>query len=154
MTAGFLLQHARVFALLLALPLFAAFLIACSNDDDESESTEAGEGPAEVAMTLGDFNFTPASLTVRPGQTVNVNVRNGGQAPHTFTIDGVTDSTRMNAGESKSISFTAPASGTLTYYCTVHTAERMKGQLTISPTGSTQPQPSPASPSSGGDTTY
>jgi plastocyanin len=153
MTAGTLFRRARSFAPLLALPLFAAFVLACS-DDDEPEPTPT-QGPAQVTMTLADFNYTPASLTVGPGQTVNVNVTNGGQAPHTFTIDGVVDTTRMAAGEAKSVTFTAPASGTLTYYCTIHTAARMSGQFTVSPTGSTQPQGGPGSPAAGtGDTTY
>jgi plastocyanin len=153
MTTGTLTRRARFFALVLALPLFAAFVLACS-DDDEPEATPT-EGAAQLTMTLADFNYTPATLSVRPGQTVNVNVTNGGQAPHTFTIDGVVDTTRLGAGEAKAVTFTAPASGTLTYYCTIHTAARMSGQLTISPSGSNQPQGGPGSPDAGtSDTTY
>jgi plastocyanin len=154
MTAGTLIRRARFIAPLFALPFFAAFVLACSDDDDEPEPA-ATEGPVQLTMTLADFSYTPATVSVRPGQTVNVNVTNSGQAPHTFTIDGVVDTTRMAGGESKSVSFTAPASGTLTYYCTIHQAARMSGQLTISPTGSNQPQGGPGSPAAGsGDTTY
>jgi plastocyanin len=152
MSTGTLIRRARLIAPLLALPLFAAFVLACSGDD-EPEPTPT-QGPAQVTMTLGDFNYTPATLSARPGQTVNVNVTNGGQAPHTFTIDGVVDTTRMAAGEAKAVTFTAPASGTLTFYCTIHTKDRMSGQLTVSPTGSNQPQGTPGSSSGGSDTTY
>jgi plastocyanin len=154
MTAGFLLQHARRFAILPALPLLAAFVIGCSSDDEDPEPT-ATQGPAEVAVTLADFSFTPAAVNIRPGQSVNLNVRNGGQAPHTFTIDNVVDTGRLAGGEAKLVTFTAPTSGTLTYYCTVHSAQRMSGQLTVSTSGSSPPQGGPTgTPSSGGDTTY
>jgi plastocyanin len=86
-------------------------------------------------VTFGDNNFTPATLTAAAGRPVQLKLANGGQRPHTFTIDGVVDSGRMNAGENKDVQFTPSQAGSLQFYCTVHGREQMNGTLTVSASG-------------------
>lgn len=134
--------------------LVGALLIACGDDDSDGSSstpaeptatvTEAAtEAPAGAAgdseggagsaqsMSVFDFGYDPAGLTVTSGDEVMLEVTNTGGLPHTFTIDGVVDSGVVEAGESASVSFTPDETGTLTFYCTIHGESRMSGELTV-----------------------
>ena len=141
---------------LLAAALMGGLLsLGCSGDDDSpsvaAPTTAPTEAPPLSVITL-DNSFSPASLAARSGQVVTINVRNDGQRPHTFTIDGVVDSGRLAAGESKTVEFT-PTAGSLTFYCMVHGAAQMSGSLSVSGSGAALP-PSSSSPSPGSSETY
>ncbi len=79
------------------------------------------------AITIKDFKFSPATLTVRPG--ARINVTNEDSAPHSVTADDghSFDSGTLQQGGSKTI--TAPSTGRFAYHCTVHTF--MKGELIV-----------------------
>lgn len=102
---------------------------------------------ASVAVTIIDFSYTPQQLTARAGQKVTLSLRNSGQFPHTFTIDGLVDSGRIDGGGSKTIEFTATQAGTLTFYCTIHGASRLSGTLAVSGPGAAG-QPNTSDPGS------
>jgi plastocyanin len=93
---------------------------------------------------VADFNYSPNNLTARAGQQVQVTVRNNGQLPHTFTIDGVANTNTIAAGATGTASFTPSATGTLVFYCTIHGRQTMSGQLTVTSGASGQPSGSPA----------
>jgi plastocyanin len=84
-----------------------------------------------VNITIADFSFTPNALTVRAGQAVTVSLRNSGAASHTFTITGSANSGTIAGGFSGSAQFTAAAPGTLSFFCSIHGAARMSGQITV-----------------------
>lgn len=109
---------------LLALPLLAA----CTS------STAPGSGctsSATVAcVSIQDFSFSPATLTIKVGTTVQWT--NNGPSPHTTTSDaGTWDSGTLSApmggggyggggsaGGSYPFKFTA--TGTYGYHCSIH----------------------------------
>jgi plastocyanin len=62
---------------------------------------------------------------------VTVSLRNSGAAPHTFTISGSANSGTIAGGGSGSAQFTAAAPGTLSFFCNIHGAARMSGQITV-----------------------
>ncbi len=101
----------------------------------------AGAGGASLAVSIADFNFSPAALTARVGQAITLNVSNGGQFPHTFTITGVADSGTLSAGTSKPVTFTPSQAGTLTFFCMIHGQATMSGTITVSASGSLGPAP-------------
>jgi plastocyanin len=122
-------------------------------------------GPAPAAtqqVQVRNFAYSPASLNAQVGQSVTINVTNAGPAPHTFTIDGLTDSGSIANGTSKSVTFTPTQARTYTFYCTIHGAAVMSGTLTVGAGGTTTtttsstssaavaPPPIPAGASSGG----
>ena len=90
-----------------------------------------GAAAASMAVTVRNFSYTPASITAQVGQTVSVNVTNAGPSPHTFTIDGLTDSGSIANGASKTVTFTPTQARTYTFYCTIHGASVMSGTLTV-----------------------
>jgi YVTN family beta-propeller protein len=76
--------------------------------------TAAGDGQS---VRISGFAFTPASLTVAPGQTVTWT--NADSVPHTVTADGgAWDSGRLPPGAS--FSFTPARPGTYAYHCAIH----------------------------------
>jgi LPXTG-motif cell wall-anchored protein len=75
---------------------------------------------------MGDFFFSPTSVTVAVGDTVTWH--NTGQAPHTATADdGSFDTGTINAGGSGSHTFNT--AGTFSYICTIH--PNMKGTVRV-----------------------
>ncbi|MGW4652515.1 cupredoxin domain-containing protein [Kitasatospora sp. NPDC004289] len=94
-----------------------------------STSPPNGETPtaSAVNLTIKDFAFAPADLTVAPG--TRIVVANQDTAPHTFSATGKAfDTGRIEAGASAT--FTAPAApGSYPYLCDIHPF--MGGTLTV-----------------------
>ena len=72
---------------------------------------------SSTTVDMGDFFFSPGTVTVDAGETVTWH--NSGQAPHTATAsDGSFDTGTINSGGSGSHTFNSP--GTFSYICTIH----------------------------------
>jgi plastocyanin len=81
---------------------------------------------ASASVTIADFFFSPASVTVAIGDTVTWH--NTGQAPHNATAnDGSFKTPDLNQGRSASHRFTS--AGTFSYICTIH--PQMKGTVRV-----------------------
>ena len=93
-----------------------------------SAPTGSTAGPAASGSTLSikDFSFTPAALTVKSG--TKVSVTNNDSASHTWTAtDKTFDSGDLATGKSFTFTFTKP--GTYSYVCSIHAA--MHGTVTV-----------------------
>ena len=83
-----------------------------------------------VTVSIRDFFFDPARITVEPGTTVRW--VNRGNHPHTVTADdGSFDSEVLNPGDSFMVTFRSP--GTVAYHCEIHPFRR--GSVTVSKKG-------------------
>ncbi|MFL5906609.1 MAG: cupredoxin family copper-binding protein [Solirubrobacterales bacterium] len=81
---------------------------------------------ASARVTIDDFFFSPATVTVSVGDIVTWH--NSGKQPHTATADdGSFDTGTVVSGQSASHMFTK--NGTFTYYCTIH--PNMKGTVKV-----------------------
>jgi len=81
---------------------------------------------ASTGVTISDFQFSPASVTVNVGDTVTWT--NNGPTPHSATSSsGVFDTGIMDAGQSGSHTFTE--AGTFAYICTPH--PNMHGTIVV-----------------------
>ena len=79
-----------------------------------------------VAVTIQNFAFIPASVTVPAGTTVTWT--NQDSAPHQVASDtGAFSSITLGQGGKYSFTFTSP--GTYPYHCSIHTF--MKGTITV-----------------------
>jgi plastocyanin len=81
---------------------------------------------ADTGVTISDFQFAPASVTIDVGDTVTWT--NDGPTPHSATADdGSFDTGIFNAGQSRSNTF--DQAGTFAYFCTPH--PNMRGTITV-----------------------
>jgi plastocyanin len=116
--------------------LFALTLLttACGGEEPEGqpvdgEETEApSESPSESGgadLTIVDFSFSPAELSVTEGQTITVT--NIGETSHTFTTDDDAIDETIGAGETLEVTLSGVSSGG--FHCRFHT--QMTGTLTV-----------------------
>ncbi len=81
---------------------------------------------ASTTVTISDFQFSPAAITVNVGDTVTWS--NSGPTSHSATAnDGSFDTGIYGAGQSRSHTF--DRAGTFSYICTPH--PQMKGTVTV-----------------------
>lgn len=88
----------------------------------------------ELTVSGTEYSFGPASITVQEGDQVRITFRNDGSISHNFIIEGLGVGTRtIGAGQTDTVEFTAPASGTYTIFCSVpgHRAIGMEGNLNV-----------------------
>jgi plastocyanin len=127
----------RSFGVLAAVLAATLVLAACGGDgDDEGDgATPAGtatetqtpseDGGGGADLTVVDFGFSPADLTVSEGQTITI--ANIGDTSHTFTTeDGSIDET-IGAGEEVEVTLEGVSSGG--FRCRFHS--QMQGTLTV-----------------------
>jgi nitrosocyanin len=86
---------------------------------DIVEQTPETEESAEFDMEVGDWFFTPESITVKEGQTVTIHLRNVGAKAHGFGLPQFNVNEYIDPGEEKTITFKADKKGTYRVFCTV-----------------------------------
>ena len=112
---------------------------ACSSGaSSSSSSTTTGSGGSNseggsastggsATITIQNFSFSPAKVTVTPGEKVTVT--NKDSVAHTVTANDK----KFNTGDiepGKTVTFTAPSSpGSCPYICAIH--QYMTGMLTV-----------------------
>jgi plastocyanin len=85
---------------------------------------------ASASVTMGDFFFSPTSVSVAVGDTVTW--RNNGQAPHNAVADdGSFKTPDLNNGQSASHTFRQ--AGSFSYLCTIH--PQMTGTVRVLSSG-------------------
>jgi plastocyanin len=111
--------------LTIALAAAALGIAACGGSDEPAASTApAAPSGGGTAVAIGDNTFTPATIEVAVGETVEF--ENGGAIPHTVTGDGF-DSGSLAPGDS--FEFAAKKAGTVSYVCLFHPG--MQGTLEV-----------------------
>lgn len=131
----------------LALPVAAA--VAPAGGGGAGASGPPGGPGAGVALSIVDFSFQPADITVSAGETVTWN--NSGAAPHTVTAeDRSFDAGTIPAGGSAAVTF--PAAGAYAYFCAIH-PDAMRGTVTVQQNAVSSAQPGPLAGSYSGAVT-
>ncbi len=125
-----------VFAVLL---LASALLTACGGS--------GSGGSTSISVTMTDFHFDPTSWTVPAGKEITLKLTNNGSVEHDWVLmskpvtppaqQGSADElfkATTNAGETKTVTFTAPsAPGEYEVICTVpgHLEAGMSAKLVV-----------------------
>ncbi|GBD08936.1 Auracyanin-A [Candidatus Thermoflexus japonica] len=126
----------RVLYMMLAGAIIGLVLAACSG------GTGGAGGGAGLTVEMGDLYFKPNTLTVKPGQTLQITLDNRGSLEHNFVLydaDGKTvlfEKDAVQPGQKVNVSLKAPEKpGTYQYVCTVpgHKEGGMVGTLTVQP---------------------
>jgi plastocyanin len=119
-------RHGACWRLLGAVLLLATGsigLASCGGPEEE----EGGSAPATEAVTIDDFEFMPAELTVQAGEEVAVT--NEDTAAHTLSADDGADfDTGAIEADGDEGSFTVEEPGTYPFICEFHPT--MTGTLT------------------------
>lgn len=118
-------------AALSPLAAIAVLLVGCGGSGDGTDQTSAaakggGGGRAET-VTISDYLYKPARITVPEGTTVTFTNRDS--TPHTATSKepGRFDSDSIDTGKSAEV--VLDETGSFAYYCLFHPF--MKGTITV-----------------------
>ncbi len=104
----------------------ATLLAAAAIAGAGGASHSARRQGAAARVTIDNFTFTPATITVSPGTTVTWINRD--DMPHTVVAsDRSFGSGALDTDESFSHTFTGP--GTFVYFCSIH--PRMVGKVVV-----------------------
>ncbi len=110
---------------LACLTLLATLALgACAGGQEQQSPAVPGQ---TESVSIIDFAFDPATLTVGVGDTVEWT--NDGAAPHTVTFDEGPDSGTLNPGGT--FSHTFDSVGEFNYICTIH--PQMTGIVSVGP---------------------
>lgn len=107
-----------------ALPALA--LAGCGSGTSDTGSAGSGGG-GEITVTAHDFSFDTPSGSASPGASVTVKFINAGQTQHSFTLDNGGGEVVADGGATKTLTFTAPSSGSIAFHCKFHAS--MHGTL-------------------------
>ncbi len=95
----------------------------------KATTTTAQSVNAGAVITITEFQFSPAQVTIKAGQTVEW--RNGGNVAHTVTETSTPrtfGSADIRPGQTFTQTFSTP--GTYNYVCSIH-PDRMQGSIVV-----------------------
>jgi plastocyanin len=84
----------------------------------------------QLAHNAVEFQWKPANLLLRPGQTVTLRVANNDYMQHNFLFQGARVNRNLPVGKVTTVRFTAPSAGTYAFWCKYH-LQMMKGTVTV-----------------------
>ena len=90
-------------ALIVSMLAIAIAAIGAGETDDTTGGASEGGAPVTFDIELGDLYVKPASVDVRPGQEVTLNVTNKGAIAHDLKVDGTTGTKMLDPGASETI---------------------------------------------------
>jgi plastocyanin len=91
-------------------------------------SNESGK----VEIELYDNYFEPTVLEGKPGQKVELELKNEGKATHTFTLSEQSVDQEVQPADEAEVNVTFPKSGELEFVCKFHGSSGMIGALKVS----------------------
>jgi plastocyanin len=120
-------------------------LVGCSNRQaavnkrahSGTGTATATDGVQQITITASaDLRFHPSTIIVHPGpvRIVLENVPSkGGGPPHDIQFAGLPgdDVPLTPAGDSQSVTFTAPAPGTYNFVCSIHATQGQTGKMIV-----------------------
>lgn len=92
-------------------------------------SGSGGAGGSVLTLTQVNYQFTPAKITVKQGDTITVSDTNP-NTPHTFTITGTDIDVANDPMGSQDVAIDLEP-GTYDFFCRFHKAQGMTGTLTV-----------------------
>jgi len=110
----------------IAAGVVCLLLSACSSEPPSS--AELCPSPTDAtSIELGDFFYGPECAGLAADSSVEL--RNTGEAPHTFTVNDTEIDVNVDAGGTDTVDLAGIAPGTYEVVCTLH--PQMEGALRI-----------------------
>lgn len=121
---------------LLGVGALAILGSACGGGGDSAAPAPQGNTPAQAGNNAGagstlvmrDNEFVPSDFSVQAG--TEITLRNEGQAPHNFTVEGQNIDQDVNPGETETETLELDP-GTYDFVCEFHREAGMTGTLTV-----------------------
>ena len=96
----------------------------------ESHGTkDVSDETGKVEIEMYDDYFEPTVLKGKPGQKVELELKNEGENPHTLTISDQSVDKEIQPGDEGEVEVTFPQSGQLEFVCRFHESKGMVGAL-------------------------
>ena len=96
----------------------------------ESHGTkDVSDETGKVEIEMYDDYFEPTVLKGKPGQKVELELKNEGENPHTLTISDQSVDKEIQPGDEGEVEVTFPQSGQLEFVCRFHESKGMIGAL-------------------------
>lgn len=86
-----------------------------------------------ISLTAQQFSFTPASITVKQGERIRLNIKNN-DVTHGFFVPGLNINVTLPPGQTTAVDFTADKKGEFSFSCNVFCGEghgRMTGTIIV-----------------------
>lgn len=119
------MNRTRTALIVVVLVALTVILASCGASSPSNTGSTGGAGSGGgVTVTEKGFAFSPASVTVKVGDTVTFT--NEDSAPHEVTIDGKDLGSQTQGA---SVTWKAEKAGTFPYSCVIHPS--MTGEVTV-----------------------
>lgn len=135
----------RLGSRLIALP---AVLVLAACGSTGSAPAAGGSSGIQIQMDAQNTQFSPATISVKPGDKVTVTIANKDAFEHNFSITELSVSQDLEKGATKSVTFTA-SSANLVFFCKYHKGKGMVGTLDVGAANSVPSAPASAPSPSG-----
>jgi plastocyanin len=100
------------------------------SDSGETGSNPGGTDDAALAVSVANYQFSPATVKVDSGDAIELTNTNP-QTPHTFTVTDEDIDASLDPGSSTTVTIDLPP-GTYPFECTFHSSMGMRGTLKVS----------------------
>ena len=122
-------------SIVLGLSLALSVVIACSSSDSTTSSSSSGTTPVTNGVTVSSNKFTPASITVKVGDTVTWTWAGGNHdvvSGANCTNDNVFTRSALQSTNGATFTHTFTKAGSFEYFCEPHCVSAgMKGTVVV-----------------------
>ena len=102
-----------------------------ANDHGTEDATGKSTFEIEADNDTSGYYFKPTILQGSGGQSITLEIKNEGSVPHNFSITSMNVNVNIDPGASQEVKVTFPQSGTVEYFCSIHHALGMAGELSV-----------------------
>ena len=96
-----------------------------------NHGTKSVETSGKTEVELDDFYLEPTVLQGKPGQQVDLELKNEGNVEHSFTVDSQGIDKELEPGDEGEVTVKIPQSGAISFYCKYHKSSGMAGALAM-----------------------
>jgi plastocyanin len=102
-----------------------------ANDHGTEDATGKTTFEIEASNDSSGYFFKPTILQGSGGQSITLEIKNDGSVLHNFSITSMNVNINIEPGASQEVKVTFPQSGTVEYFCSIHHALGMAGELSV-----------------------
>jgi len=126
--------------LVVTLSVVALIVVGCGGSGSSKppvslggETNNQGTKTAkdDLEMVAADFSFKPTFITATAGQKFTVQLTNNGSVRHTFTSPTNGLDLELAPGTTRTVSLTAPPTGSVEFHCRFHQSRGMQGAVYV-----------------------